>query len=307
VSFRPQPSLIVILVVVLCVGVVAGVAMWRLRAGTTTQALLQHLPQDPGVTLGIDLEALRHNGLMAALARLSTTEEPEYQAFVKDTGFNYEMDLDYALAWFGKQGTFLLLRGRFDWPRLRQYAINQKGTCHNTFCDLEGSTPARLISFFPLKRDVMAMAVGPAAGAAWELSDAKPQDPSREPPQKPVWLMVPSAVLKDAQNLPAAVRPFSQALEGTELVQLSMTLGPEQLELLLDVTCRTPGEASSMSSQLEQATRLLRGVVAQSKQPDPTDLAAVLAQGAFRSQDRKVSGRWPIERAFVEGILGVSH
>ena len=278
-----------------------------MRASTSTEALLLRLPKDPGVTLGIDLEALRRNGLLAALARLSTTEEPEYQAFVRDTGFNYETDLDYVLAWFGKQGTFLLLRGRFDWPRLREYAINQKGSCLNTFCDLEGSTPNRLISFFPLKRNVMAMAVSPAAGAAWELAEAKPKDPSREAPPQPVWLTVPSAVLRDAQNLPAVVRPFSQALEGTEQVQFSMTLGPAQLELLLDVTCRTPNEASSMSSQLEQATRLLGGVLARSKQPDPTGLAAVLAKGAFRSQDRKVSGRWPIERAFVEGILGVSH
>ena len=278
-----------------------------MRADATAEELLLHLPQDPGVTLGIDLQALRRNGLLAALAGLGTTEEPEYQAFVKDTGFNYETDLDYALAWFGKQGTFLLLRGRFDWPRLREYAISQKGSCLNTFCDLEGSTPDRLISFFPLRRNVMAMAVSPAAGAAWELANTKPKDPSREAPPQPVWLTVPSAVLRDAQNLPAAVRPFSQALEGTEQVQLSMTLGLERLELLLDVTCRTPNEAASMSSQLEQATRLLRAVLPDSKQPDPTGLAAVLAKGAFRSQGQKVSGRWPIDRAFFEGILGVSH
>jgi hypothetical protein len=38
--------------------------------------------------------------------------------------------------------------------------------------------------------------------------------------------------------------------------------------------------------------------------PGPAELAGILASGSFRSEGRKVLGYWPIERAFVESLLG---
>jgi hypothetical protein len=40
------------------------------------------------------------------------------------------------------------------------------------------------------------------------------------------------------------------------------------------------------------------------RKPDPADLSGVLAAGAFRNEGQRVLGYWPIERVFVQTVLG---
>jgi hypothetical protein len=95
---------------------------------------------------------------------------------------------------------------------------------------------------------------------------------------------------------------FATALEGAGEVEFSLDAAQGRLEALMDVACRTPGEAAALSSQLEQATRLLKGT--RGAAADPRDLVGVLAAGSFRTEGQHTLGRWPIERAFLESILG---
>jgi len=75
----------------------------------------------------------------------------------------------------------------------------------------------------------------------------------------------------------------------------------------MDAVCRTPGDAAVLSSQIEQVTRLLKGTNASGGAAGyPGDLLAVLSAGSIRAQGPHVLGRWPIERGFLEGILGSS-
>jgi len=37
--------------------------------------------------------------------------------------------------------------------------------------------------------------------------------------------------------------------------------------------------------------------------PSPEDLAHVLVAGTFEAKDARVSGHWPLDRRFVEGLL----
>ena len=48
-------------------------------------------------------------------------EDPEYQAFVRKTEFDYKQDLETALVAFAPTGKFMLLKGRFDWKSLSNY------------------------------------------------------------------------------------------------------------------------------------------------------------------------------------------
>ncbi len=257
--------------------------------------------------VAIDMEALRRSGVLAALAGARVAEEPEYQAFVTETSFNYQQDLDLVVAKFGKEASYFLLRGRFDWPQLRAYVRSQGGNCHNSYCQVGGSTPRRRISFFPLKTNLMAMAVGPSPDSAWALARPQQDAQARTLPARPVWLAVPSEVLKNVENLHPGARLLSSALEGAGEVEFSLEVAPGRLEAWMDALCRTPGDAVVLSSQLEQVTRLLKGTGASGgASADPRDLIAVLSAGSFQTQGQHVLGRWPIERAFLESILGSS-
>ena len=307
VGYRLNPVLVVLLVVAICVGLVVGIGWLRSRGLTTTAALLRHLPSEEGVILSVDFASLRRSGVLAALTATSVAEEPEYKSFVAATDFDYQQDVDLLLAWFRKGTTCALLRGRFDWARLRGYVTNQGGICRNAFCRLEGSTPNRRISFFPLSTSVMALAVGPDAWAATELTAARPERRGMSVPDQPVWLLVPASAVRDAESLPAGTHLFAKAMGSAETVLLSLAGSGRRMEVLLDATCRSAQDASTLAFQLEGLTRLLKAMIAKEKQtPNPGDLSGVLAAGSFRQVDRRVLGRWPVERAFLESILGGS-
>ncbi len=302
-GFRLNPAVVVLLVIGVCVGSVAGLAYLRDRRAASPAALARHLPAEDGVVLAINLAELRSAGVLASLDGAGIGQEPEYTAFIEATGFDYQQDLDYVLGWFGGGTTLMLLRGRFDWSRLKAYAAGQGGECRNSLCRMSGSAAGRHLSFFPLRRDVMAMGVGADDWAATRLMSR--QDSRRSgPPARPVWLHVPAASLRNLGTLPAGTRLFAQAMAGAENVGLSLTMSEKGAAIELDATCPSAEEAATLSFQLEGLTRVLREMIAQEKQaPNPGDLSGVLASGVFNRLDRRVVGRWPVEREFLEGIL----
>ena len=303
VSPRLHPALIVLLVVAICTGLVFGLAYWKLSRSASPGGLLAHLPAEEGVILAIDFAALRQIGLLEALASSSVAQEPEYRSFLTETGFDYNQDLDYAVAWFHGETTCVLLRGRFDWGRLKAYAVSQGGTCRSAFCRLQGSTPNRKISFFPLSTDVMALAVSPDEWAANGLARDVPQRRGMAIPPQPVWLLLPASRLRSAESLPAGTRLFAKAMEGTDKVVLSLA-GREELEIQLEATCHSAREASVLAFQLDGVTRLLREMIAkEGREPNPRDFSGVLAAGSFNATDQRVLGRWPVGREFLQSIL----
>jgi hypothetical protein len=71
--------------------------------------------------------------------------------------------------------------------------------------------------------------------------------------------------------------------------------------------CSTPGDAAVLSSQMEQVTRLLkRNNASGGAAAGPGDLIGVFSAGSFRAEGQHVLGRWSVERAFLESILGSS-
>ncbi len=296
------------LVVALCVGVVAGFAYLRARQALTVEELASYLPAEEGTILAIDFAALRQSGLLAALGGTSVPQEADYLSFVQDTGFDYQTDLDYVLAWFREGSMCALLKGRFDWSKLKDYAARREGVCRNSFCRVEGVTANRRISFFPLTRGTLALAVGPDEWAATGLMNRKPARRGMVSPRQPVWLSVPAAALKDGANLPAGSRLFVKAIESAETVTLSLDMAGGRTAIELDASCRSPEDASTLAFQLEGVTRILKEMIArEGKTPNPADLSGVLAAGVFNRVERRVLGRWPVENEFLASILGGSH
>lgn len=277
---------------------------WYLARPFTTTRLLQRLPADNALVLSVDFQALRRAGILQMLDGAQAGQDPEYQSFVRKTNFNYQRDLDRALVAFAPTGKFLLLEGRFDWPRLRAYAADQGGRCERDLCRMQGTMPERQISFFPLRSGVMALAVSPDASAALRLAAPAPGTPA-VPPASPVWLSVPVATLRSGDTLPAGTRMFAHSLAEAESVTLAFGPDGRHMAAKLDVLCRNEIDAADAALELTRVTSVLRQMIARENQnPNPADLSGVLAAGSFTSGGKRVYGYWPIERSFVENLFG---
>jgi hypothetical protein len=295
--------LIAVGIAAICGVSVWGVVWYRSRS-LTTAALLRRIPAEDALVAYIDFSALRRGGILELLNGSKAGEDPEYQSFVRQTQFDYQQDLDAALVAFAPTGRFLLLKGRFDWKRLHAYVESQHGKCLNGFCSMTGSTPERRISFFPVRSDLMALAVSPDGSAALRMQDAV-SGPDPQVPAAPVWLSIPTSVLKSGDSLPAGTRVFASGMERAETVTLAFAPEGHGLAARLDVRCRDERDAADLASQLTHTTSLLREAMAgEHRKPNPADLSGVLTAGAFRNEGRRVLGYWPIERAFVQNVLG---
>ncbi|MCU1262298.1 MAG: hypothetical protein JWO80_5183 [Bryobacterales bacterium] len=271
------------------------------RKPETTASLLRRLPTQDATVLSVDVQTLRHGGLLKLLAANKTAEEPEYQTFIQNSGFDYQRDLDAVEIAFAPSGTFLLVRGRFDWKKLEAYATANGGGCYNKLCRMQGSTPERRISFLPLDQTLMALAISTDDLAASRLTKPGPQR-EIDIPTQPVWLSIPGASLQRPGSMPQATKAFAGALVGADRVML--TLGPhgDMYQAGLEAVCKSPDDAKALAEQLTKLTGLLREVV---KTKAADDLPALLAAGSFTRKDQKVFGYWPIRKTLFENLAGM--
>lgn len=292
-----------------------GASIWFVshrRASTidTPAGLLARLPAKDAVILSIDFAALRRAGFMELLARSKTPEEPEYQQFVAKTEFDYKQDLDVALASFSPAGKYFLLRGRFNWGSLNSYAKAQSGgSCYNTLCEMPGSVPERKISFFPLRPQIMALAVTTTPDAAIGMEERSANPRQVDPPADPVWISFPGSVLQQADSLPTGTKMFAETVARAENVILSIGPQGKDFQATLAAHCKTKHDAAQVQTELERATQMLVSLLKrENTKPNPRDLSGTLTSGTFSHNDVLVSGHWPIAHELVESMLtGETH
>jgi len=284
----------------------AGLHWYGTRGGPASAEIVSYLPVSNASVVYIDVDTIRRSGVLNMLAGAKATEEIEYKQFVDATLFDYRQDLDAVGAAFKENETFFVLRGRFHWTRLIDYARAQGGVCDRSYCVVTGSRPNRRISFYPLRPDVLAMAVSADDAAARQIAPKSGQMTMLAPDQ-PLWALVPVTALKDSAAVPDSAKPYFSALRNTEQVLFTIAGDSDHLELSLDATCRDPQAASSLLVDFESATSALRSWMASERKPaNPADLSGLLLEGNFRREDRRVYAKWPVPRAFVDAIAGGS-
>ncbi|MGA2198112.1 MAG: hypothetical protein ABSH40_22795 [Bryobacteraceae bacterium] len=302
-DYKPRPWQLILLIALLC-GVTVGGMVWYRSRALTPSASLRRMPMEDTLVLWIDFAALRGDGLLQLLDGAKAGQDPEYQTFVRQTRFDYMHDLDSVMVAFAPTGNFFLVRGRFDWKSIQNYVEQVNGNCVNTLCRVKGSGPDRRISFFPVHRDLMAMAASPDDYAALRLSSARP-GPDPPVPNAPVWIAFPGSLLKSGKNLPDGARPFARAMESALSVTISIAPEGDRLAARLDVRSNSDREAAAAAAQLTEATQLLRSLIARENlKPNPADPSGVLAAGAFHAEGAHVAGVWPVPREFVQNLLG---
>jgi len=299
---RFQPWQLAFVVVVLCV-VAVGVVRWaRVAEPYGAVRLLSALPVDRATLLYIDTGLLRQSGILDLLAGSKAAEEPDYRKFVDQTGFDYRTDLDALAASFVNGNVYVTLRGRFQWKQLTTYAEAEGGECHYTVCTMLGSSVERNISFFPLKTDVLALAVSPRPRAVLDIS---PRQWKNAPAllSEPVWMSVPAPVFGSLDVFPSGTRSFFSPLAKAQKITFAAGPQGDRLALRLEVTCTTPEAAAELVKQLAATTDLLKKMIERDHlTPNPRDLSGVLVAGTFQQRQNQVIGTWPVERGFVEAL-----
>lgn len=299
---RFQPWQLAVLVVALCVGVVGLVRWRRVSRPFSAAELIQTLPPDQATHAYIDVDALRRSGLLDLLAGSKAAEEPDYRRFVDQTGFDYRTDLDGVAAAFLHGDVFLALHGRFEWRRLADYARAQGGQCLNTVCSMPGSRADRNISFYPLRSDVLALAVSAEPRGVTMIGPGQWRSPPVLPAE-PVWISVPSFVFTDVKNFPDGTHAFLTPLAQARQITFAVGAVGPRLQIRMEVACNSQQAATALASQLTATTDLLKKMLNRdSLTPNARDLSGVLVAGSFQQTDARVTGTWPIERGLVEAL-----
>jgi hypothetical protein len=296
--------------------ILAGVAAsflvwtaWRNSHSLSSAEMLARLPTADGVVLSLDFGRIRHSGLFSELAGAKVVQDADYLVFVRDSGFDYQRDLDEVLASFTPSGNYFVVRGRFDWQKLESFVKTSGGSCYDKLCHLQGSVPEHRISFLPLAQDVMGLAVSTEELAASRLLHPSPQRPISVPSQ-PLWLSVPGASLNQTAKAIPGASFFTQTMTGVD--DLLLTLGPNGADassfaLQLDAQCRTSQDAAGLTGQLKTYTSIFKGALErEKKKPDPKDLSGILTAGQFHQSDRVVYGEWTVQRSFLDNLASVA-
>lgn len=295
-SFSQARWPLIALGVVLCGGVAAWLYLARSSFPRTPAEMIASLPQAGATLVYIDIDAVQKAGLLDLVASAKTVQDADYKSFVDATGFEYTRDLESVAASFTGSGNFFVVRGKFDWPRLRSYAQTHDGVCRDELCRAPGSQPGRWVSFWQMGAGWMALASSQSESAALDIA------PRRLPaaaPDRPIWISVPPSALADMKALPAGARSFASPLVHSERVVFSAGTAGGQLRLYLDVTSESEAGAEELRKQLQNATELLKKAPA-----NEADMTGLLAGGAFRREGRRVYGEWPLYKKLLESVAG---
>lgn len=270
---------------------------WKAHEFFQPELLFSRFPAEDAIALSVDFAALRKAGL---LAESKSRPEPDYQAFVDGTGFDYRRDLDLLAASFSGSGNYFIARGRFDFEKLRDYAARQGGACFEALCRAPGSRPERHISFLPLRSDTLALAVAADDLAAARL--ANPGTPvTAKLPGSPVWFIAPGAVLRKPDAMPAGLRMMVSSLANVDRVVVTVGPGSSGIVAQLETASRSADEAGVLTSQLQATTAAIRNDLPRDGKSGD-ELARALAAGTFRQSGTRVTGAWPVSRALIDSL-----
>lgn len=293
------------LLAVATVALVFGIHSYRHRFVRSDADLVRWLPDRGGTVFFANVRALRHAGMLNLLTGTKSVADPEYQNFVRETHFDYSKNLDAVAGEVDTERVFFILRGNFDWRKLREYAVAHAGSCARGVCKVRGTRAGRWVSFRAIQPDVMALALSNDTSAVDILRGARRV--ALRIPREPVWVNVSMSLLKNPVNLPQEVRIFGILLQSADSVLLSLgesadNSGPP-FRMELDAACPSEATADTTRNQLEIETKMLKLELAREhRQPDPADLTGLLTAGTFQVVNQHVIGRWPVRKELLNAL-----
>lgn len=235
-------------------------AWWLWQKRGDPDGWFRRLPGENVLLLHLDVAALRAATSLSPLLQSQVPPDPDYAAFVRQTGFDYQRDLDQAAVCYLPDRVYILARGRFDPARLRAYAQAQGGVCAGDRpCHMPASQPGRRISFLLLSSDTLALATAPETDAVLALQkeptvNATPLAQTAKAMNggsSLLWLTAAPSTL--GQALPGNAALLAGALARAQRAYLFLNPQPAGLQVVLHAVCAS-------ESQAVETRRLLQGI-----------------------------------------------
>ena len=302
---RRRSAIALAVAVILAVaGAFIGIQRFRYRLVRSDADLFRLLPaQDDPTLFYASVAALRDAGYLRMLEGTKLKQEGDYTQFVQQSGFNYAKDLDAVAGAVKGERILVLLRGRFRWKMIEQYAKKHSGSCEAERCNIATSTPGRWANLQLIQPDVLALTLNNERQAA-SIRLAK-QD-SVQVSDAPVWVRLSNKVLANPAELPMAFRMVAISLQSSDSVVLSLRPADASgtaFSIQLDATCANAATAETARTQLQQTTNMLKVELAREhKQADPADLTGLLTAGTFQIVETRLVGSWPVRRELLASL-----
>jgi hypothetical protein len=300
---RSKPWLIFAALAALIAALLWGTNLYRHRFIRTDRDLFRFLPRGDATVFFVNVAALRRAGLLETLAGASKMEDAEYRAFVGQTRLDYRRDID-AIAGSADRGRIcFIVRGRFDWGKLRAYARSRGGACTGAMCEAPASDAGRWASFVEIQPDALGLALSADRDAAKALLPPG-REVGEELPNRPIWARISPAALKNPADLPVALRIFAISLQFANPVVLSLGLRESDgFSLELDAQCANAAMAATIRDQLILDTKMLTLELAREHvQPNAADLTGLMTAGSFQVVDKRVVGTWPVRKELLKAL-----
>jgi hypothetical protein len=254
--------------------------LWWRPAIPGRNALLSWMPEDARAVLFIDLADLRKQPFFAGLLAWAPKPDAdqEYRQFVRDTGFDYEKDLDRVAVAFEQQGAqrifFAVGDGHFDRKKIKAYAakngvLQNSGDAEIFSLPIVGSSARLSFTFFGKGRLAFTNNndFGTWLNGAKAVADDEWRERFARVAGSPVFAVIRSEDLKDAFGSGAASQDLARrATGGISSPQLSSLLAQVQWLTLAgkpeNNKLRVAVDAESLEEKnAQQLADLLNGVV----------------------------------------------
>src|ERR1700693_2088216 len=190
-------------------------------------ALLALMPEDARAVLFMDLADLRKEPFFADLLAWAPKPDAdlEYRQFIRDTGFDYEKDLDRVAVAFEQEGAqrifFAVGDGHFDTKKIKAYAakngmLQNSGSTQIFSLPIAGSSVR--LSFTYLGKGRLAFTnnndFGPWLNGAKAVTDAEWRERFARVAGSPVFAVIRGEDLKDAFGSGAASQDLARRATG---------------------------------------------------------------------------------------------
>ena len=298
-----KPGLWLALIAVLTAVIVFSIHAYRYRFVRSDGDMLALLPGGDAALFFVDFAALRHGGVLNLVGETKPVRDPDYDNFVKETGFDYTSSVDVVVGEATATEVYFIVRGRFDWPRLRRYAMAHGGSCAGGFCKVPPRRTGHWISFLPIQPDVMALAVSANPSAA-EVLRPRGRPTRRALRSEPVWVSLPLSLIRKPSTFPESLQLFANLLQTADSVFLSVDRaapdGGAVFNLKLDAAFPLETAAETTRNQFEIQTKMFKLELAREhRQPNPADLTGLLTGGSFQVVSKHVIGTWPVRKELL--------
>jgi hypothetical protein len=250
------------------------------RAAKGPSDLISQLPTGAPAIVFADLTALRASAFAKELASLapSSQQDPQYTAFVRDTGFDYSRDLDRVAIALWPQSSptsvLTLADGRFDERKIEKYALRTGRIVrngHREIFEVPEQDSKRVIRFTFLSPGRIALADGPALDEVLLPSNANHLDPAMYARVRQVSGAAIFAVAK-TQNLAQDIgidashsAQLARMLQSVRNITLTGQPVAENLNVSADAECDSTLDAVELMTLLDGLRWMGRAALADPK------------------------------------------